>query len=130
MPDAVDRRTRSRIMAAIHSKNTKPELLLRKMLRGSGFTFQPKVLGKPDFAHLGKRIAVFVDGCFWHKCPKCFKEPKSRQNYWGPKIFRNVERDKATNVLLRREHWKVIRLWEHTLKKEPEKIQSKILKWI
>jgi len=59
-----------------------------------------------------------VDGCFWHKCPKCFKQPKSNKEYWVPKIQRNVQRDKEQNLYLKRNAWKVIRIWEHDIKEK------------
>jgi len=82
-----------------------------------GFTYQPKgIYGKPDFVNKKQKIVVFVDGCFWHKCPKCYKEPKSRKEFWITKINNNVKRDKEVNKRLKRDNWKVIRVWEHEIK--------------
>ena len=85
----------------------------------SGWVLHPRgVKGRPDFYFARKKLVVFVDGCFWHKCPECYIEPKSNEEYWLPKIEKNVERDKKNNVLLNKEGWKVIRVWEHELNKD------------
>ncbi len=113
MVDWLDKKTRSKIMSCIRSKNTKPELILKKYLKGS----HPKcIIGNPDFANKEKKIAIFVDGCFWHKCPKCYRAPKSNKRYWLPKINRNVERSKEVTRTLKKDGWKVIRIWEHDIK--------------
>ena len=113
MPDAFSKKTRSRIMSRIRSKNTEPEIALKKLLKGAYFRYQPKAYGKPDFALKNKRIAIFIDGCFWHKCPICYKKPKSNVAYWIPKIKRNVQRAKEVENKLKKEGWKVVRIWEH-----------------
>ena len=129
MPDTFSKKTRSRIMSKIGSNKTVAELILKKALSGRHFTYQPKkIYGNPDFASKKKRIAIFVDGCFWHKCPKCYTVPKSNKEYWLPKIKRNVGRDKKINKLLKKDGWKIIRIWEHEIKKNPGLGVNKIIK--
>jgi DNA mismatch endonuclease (patch repair protein) len=75
--------------------------------------------GKPDFVFANKKIVVFVDGCFWHGCPFCYRRPKSRQAYWDNKVSGNIKRDKSKRASLRRAGWRVIRIWECALRKNP-----------
>lgn len=82
-----------------------------------GFTYQPKIFGNPDFANKKEKIVVFIDGCFWHKCPKHFIKPKSNVIFWTNKIVRNVQRDEKVTNKLKAEGWRVIRIWEHELKR-------------
>ena len=114
-------------MSGIRSKHTKPELILRKQLRGTGFYYHLKIVGNPDFAHKKKKIAIFVDGCFWHKCKKCYKQPKSNMDYWIPKIKRNVQRAKEAEKELIKKGWKVIRFWEHEVMSKNWKFPKKLI---
>ena len=75
--------------------------------------------GKPDFAFPEHKVAVFVDGCFWHGCPKCYTRPRTNRKFWDKKREDNMARDKRVNRQLRRQGWKVIRIWQHSLKKSP-----------
>ncbi len=114
---------RSRTMAAIRGKNNRTtELRLRMALVRAGISgWEANVSelpGKPDFFFRNKKIAVFVDGCFWHGCPKCGHYPKTRKKFWKTKILRNKERDKQNRRLLRKEGIKVISIWEHSLKNQ------------
>jgi len=104
-------------MSRIKSKNTRPELKLKKLLRGKGFFYQPKVYGNPDFINFKKRIVIFVDGCFWHGCPKCFELPKTNKSFWRKKINKNFLRDKEITFNYNNSGWKVIRIWEHSIEK-------------
>lgn len=113
-------------MSKIRSKDTKLELYFKDLIKGHRFRYQPKMLGNPDFALKKLKIAIFIDSCFWHKCPKHFRKPQSNISYWEPKINRNVERKKEVNKQLRKQGWKVIRFWEHQIKKNPEKCVAKI----
>ncbi len=124
MADRIDKKTRSEIMSKIRSRNTKPEIILKKLLKGEGFVYQPKIKGSPDFANKKKKIAIFVQGCFWHKCPKHYTEPASNKIYWIPKIKRNVERDRENVKILKKLGYKVIIIWEHEIdnKKFPVKL--------
>ena len=112
---------RSRTMSAIRGKNNRTtELPLRMALVRAGITgWETNVedlLGKPDFFFRKKHIAVFVDGCFWHGCPKCGHYPKTRNSFWKTKILRNKERDKRNRRELRKDGVKVVSIWEHSLK--------------
>ena len=118
MADVFSKETRSQIMSKIKGKNTKPELMLKEFLKGTYLRYQPNIYGKPDFGLKNRKIAIFVDGCFWHKCPKCYKAPSSNKKFWKKKIERNIRRDKKVNRILRKEGFKVIRIWEHDIKKK------------
>jgi DNA mismatch endonuclease (patch repair protein) len=76
--------------------------------------------GRPDFAFPARRLAVFVDGCFWHGCPRHGTLPKGNARFWREKIARNRERDREVNLELRRRGWRVIRIWEHELRRPAE----------
>lgn len=109
-------------MAAIRRRDTRIERRLRSALWAAGVrgyrVDSPTVMGRPDIVFTRTRVAVFVDGCFWHRCPQCFQEPKSNTEYWRNKIERNVERDGATNETLIADGWAVVRLWEHEVEKD------------
>jgi DNA mismatch endonuclease (patch repair protein) len=112
---------RKKCMSNIRAKDTKAELALRSFLwrrNVRGYRVNYKLVGKPDIYFPSKKIAVFVDGCFWHKCPSCFVKPKSKNDYWDDKIEKNKARDKKTNKTLEGEGIKVIRFWEHEVKKD------------
>lgn len=107
----------SRIMSRIRGKNTKPELLLRKALCQAGLRgyrlHWHKAPGRPDICYPSKKIAIFVHGCFWHRCPHCKPAmPKSHQTFWREKFRKNKLRDKKKLRLLRKEGWKVFCFWE------------------
>ena len=120
----------SRIMSAIKDKNTKPELILRKALWNYGVKgyrlHWKKVQGKPDIAFPGKKVAVFVNGCFWHRCPYCnLSLPKSNTKFWKEKFQKNVDRDKRKIDQLQDIGWKTITLWECQVKKDlPECVEK------
>ena len=128
MADIFDKKTRSKIMSSIKSKNTGPEIKLKETLEVSGFLYQPRLPGSPDFVNFRKKIVLFVDGCFWHKCPIHFKNPKTRKKYWGPKLDKNVIRDKEIDLMYENAGWKVLRFWEHEIKSNPSKIIKNALK--
>jgi DNA mismatch endonuclease, patch repair protein len=111
-------------MSAVRSKgNRSTEWRLRPYLVQAGlrgWKVQANDLpGKPDFIFLKERLAIFVDGCFWHGCPICYRMPHSNKRYWQNKIKNNKTRDKKNIKKLHELNWKVIRLWEHQLKKCP-----------
>lgn len=114
--DTVTPEKRSEIMRAIKGKNTKPEIRLRQSLaarRVYGFELHAEDLpGKPDFAFRFHRVAVFVEGCFWHGCPRHYKAPKTNKKFWGKKIADNVARDSKNENKLRVMGWSVLRFWE------------------
>ena len=99
-------------MSRIRRANTNPEISAKKRFRW--FRYQPKgFFGNPDFINKKKKIVIFIDGCFWHKCPQHWNKPKSNRIYWNEKIKKNIERDKKVNKKYIKEGWKVIRIWEH-----------------
>jgi len=128
MADWLPKKTRSKIMSAIRSRDTKPELTLKKMIRGHGFAYQSKIKGSPDFIHRKNKIAIFIHGCFWHKCPRCYREPTSNMEYWIPKLEANVKRDRKNRKIMKRKGYKVVEIWEHEIKKNPLKVIERILK--
>jgi DNA mismatch endonuclease (patch repair protein) len=133
MVDILTQEQRKYNMSRIKGKNTGPEVNLRKLLFAKGvrgYRIHYKLSGKPDIVFTRKKIAIFIDGCFWHKCPVCFKEPETRKEFWMKKINSNVERDNNFNNKLQNEGWTVIRFWEHDVRKQPEKIVSEILELI
>jgi len=121
---------RSRTMAAIRGKNNRTtELRLRMALVRAGIcgweSNVGELPGKPDIFFREHQIAVFVDGCFWHGCPKCGHWPKTRSSFWKTKILRNKERDKKNRRKLCRNGIKVVHIWEHSLK-DPKKTNLEI----
>ena len=118
--DHVTKEVRSKIMAAVRSRgNTTTELPLAQLLWAAGIRGYRKhwrVAGKPDFAWPGRKIAVFVDGCFWHGC-RCKYLPRTNTDFWRSKIEKNMRRDRRVAGTLRREGWKVIRIKECSVRK-------------
>jgi DNA mismatch endonuclease (patch repair protein) len=117
--DIFTKAKRSQIMSAIRSRgNKETELKFAAILRATGITgwrrHQP-LPGRPDFVFRRERVAIFVDGCFWHGCPKHGGKPEDNRAYWIPKLLRNQERDSEINHLLKKEGWRVLRIWEHDL---------------
>lgn len=108
---------RSRLMARVRRSGTKPELLLRTVLHQIGLRYRTKsgigLPGTPDIAFRRIKLAIFVDGCFWHGCPKHGTVPKTNTLFWMAKISRNRLRDKQVNKSLKGLGWRVIRIWEH-----------------
>ena len=111
------------VMQANKSKNTKPELKVRAALREAGLSgyrlHWKKAPGKPDICFPGRHVAIFVNGCFWHRCPKCNpSQPKRNVEFWEAKFRRNVERDHAAVAALTQMGWTPITIWECELKKD------------
>ncbi|WP_420843156.1 very short patch repair endonuclease [Cryptosporangium phraense] len=112
---------RSRNMQANRRADTKPEVALRKALHSRGFRYRKDFLlrpaegvrVKPDIVFTARKVAVFVDGCFWHVCPTHGRYPTTNDWYWAPKLRRNLERDCLVNAALEDAGWRVVRLWEH-----------------
>jgi len=108
-------------MAKVQSKNTGLEEQFIEILRRAGirgFIRSPDdIPGKPDITFRSRKIAVFVDSCFWHGCPKHLRRPSTNRSYWQLKIDRNIERDRKIRAALRRTGWRVIRVWEHDMKR-------------
>lgn len=109
---------RSRLMSRIRGSDTDPELRLRKRLWGEGLRYRLNVKtpgGRPDLTFLGPRIAVYVDGCFWHGCPDHYVRPRSRSPFWSEKLRENVDRDRRQTLRLEEAGWTVCRFWEHEI---------------
>ncbi len=107
----------SKVMRANKGKGTGPELILRRALREAGLGGYrlnwKKAPGRPDIAYPGRKVAIFVNGCFWHRCPHCdLPLPKSHTEFWKQKFDRNVERDERKREELRDQGWKVLTVWE------------------
>ncbi|MBA3353010.1 MAG: DNA mismatch endonuclease Vsr [Blastocatellia bacterium] len=119
MTDIFTRAKRSAVMAKIKSRGNKAtEVRLARILREygvKGWRRNYPLQGRPDFAFASARVAIFVDGCFWHSCPKHGHRPASNQNYWTPKLARNQRRDRRVSRQLRASGWRVLRVWEHQL---------------
>lgn len=128
--DFLSKETRSRVMSRIRSKNTKPELALRHALWGvgvRGWRCHPRgVVGKPDVAFTRWRVAVFVDGCFWHGHPDHFTPGKSGE-YWDAKIARTQERDRLANEALTASGWTVIRFWDFEVENDLSTCVGRVL---
>lgn len=130
MVDVLTRKQRSFNMSRIKSGNTTPEAIIRKALRNAGLkhSHSSYIFGKPDIIFKKPKIAVFIDGCFWHKCPKCFVTPATRKSFWMNKIGKNIKRDKEVNQTLKKKGWRVIRFWEHHVRKNTLRSVLKIRK--
>jgi DNA mismatch endonuclease (patch repair protein) len=119
--DTVSRAKRSAIMSAVRGRgNRSTELQLASLLRVhriTGWRRKAPLLGKPDFVFRDKKVAIFVDGCFWHGCPRHQRMPKSHVAFWSKKLARNVERDAQVSRMLRARGWLVLRIWECALSK-------------
>lgn len=129
MPDKFSKETRSKIMSSIRSKNTKPEITVRKLLWSHGKRYRVhdrSVFGTPDISSKKNRVAVFIDGCFWHGCDKCYKEPHTNTTYWRDKIHNNKKRRTFVIKQLRSEGWLVMEFWEHQINQDPGSIIQKI----
>lgn len=126
-------KSRSLAMGKIRGKgNATTEKRFRYALVSQGirgWVLHPKeVIGKPDVYFVKEKIAIFLDGCFWHGCPKCGHIPKTNRKFWHTKILRNMERDKEKARILRKSGIKVVRFWEHKLLEEPSACVEKIRK--
>ena len=106
-------------MARVRNRDTQAEMAIRRELYGRGFRYRVNLRvpatgpARPDIAFTRQRVAVFVDGCFWHKCPEHATFPKSNAGWWAAKLDGNVTRDRAIDEALRQRGWKVVRIWEH-----------------
>ena len=126
--DVFSKEKRSSVMAAIRPRgNRSTEMTFAALLRCArlrGWTLHSSdIAGKPDFYFRKRRIAVFVDGCFWHGCPKCFQAPRQNATFWRLKIGRNRTRDRKVGRLLRRDGIRVIRIWEHDVEARSRRVE-------
>jgi len=119
MADIFTRKKRSWLMSQVRSRGNKStEIKFAKLLRKQGIVGwrrNQKVLGNPDFVFPKSRVAVFIDGCFWHGCPKHGEIPATNRSFWKKKIEQNAARDRLVSDKLRRHGWHVYRFWEHDL---------------
>ena len=137
MADVVRPETRSRMMSGIRGKNTKPEMLVRRALFAAGFRFRlhrRDLPGAPDVVLPGRRIAIFIHGCFWHMHKDCrlAKLPATRPDFWKAKLEGNVERDRRVVEALLAKNWRVLYVWECATKSRAadSTLPETLLAWI
>ena len=125
MPDVFLPEKRSQVMSLIRGRgNFSTELGLVRLFRQHGITGwcrHAPVFGRPDFVFRKERLVVFVDGCFWHQCPQHSRIPVNNRIFWKRKLGKNVQRDRLVTKELRAKGWRVLRVWEHQLKKSSQK---------
>lgn len=128
--DRHSKEQRSRNMSRIRKfGNESTEMRLVRLLRQhriTGWRRHLKLPGRPDFAFRRERVVVFIDGCFWHRCPRCNWTPATNADYWLPKLERNVHKDREADRHLGEKGWTVVRVWEHELRESPESVFSRI----
>jgi DNA mismatch endonuclease (patch repair protein) len=124
-------------MAAVKSKgNATTEDAVKRIFSANGITgwrrYLDSIPGKPDFTFRSSRVAIFVDGCFWHGCTKCRRNltPSTNKTYWRVKIEKNQTRDRLVGVELRRARWRTLRIWEHEIAKTPAKVAERVRKLV
>ena len=124
MPDVFTKAKRSEVMSRIRGRGNKDtELALAKLFRAhriTGWRRSQPVFGKPDFVFPKLKLAIFVDGCFWHGCPKHATKPQNNRAFWRRKFSANKARDQIVTRPLRHAGWRVLRMWEHELAKKNE----------
>lgn len=129
MADNLTREQRSYAMSRIRARgNAATELRMVGVLRSAGITGWRRHVamhGKPDFVFQKERVAIFVDGCFWHRCPRCFRLPTTNVEYWEQKTRRNSERDRRTTNELQVAGWRVLRVWQHSLR-HPTRVAQRV----
>ena len=136
MADVVDKETRTRMMAGIRGKDTKPEILVRKALFAAGHRFRlhrRDLPGTPDIVMPGRRVAVFVHGCFWHRHAGCrlTKAPATNAEFWRAKLNANVERDGQAIAALQAAGWRVLVVWEcATRGKAADRLGVSLSEWM
>ncbi|MFO0599821.1 MAG: very short patch repair endonuclease [Myxococcaceae bacterium] len=117
--------TRSQQMARIRGANTEPEVLLQRALK-SGTTGVRLGRIRPDLVFARRRVALFVDGCFWHGCPHHYVRPKGNADFWSKKLTENTSRDSRQTKTLMDDGWKVIRFWEHEVRTDLDAVVSRV----
>lgn len=129
MTDVLTKKQRSLNMSRIRGKWTSQEKLIHNHLKSMKIRHQmhPRIKGRPDVLLTDTNTLIFLDGCFWHKCPKCFKMPRTRRDFWKKKINDNVKRDIKINRILREDGYRIIRIWEHQIKKNENYVKTKII---
>lgn len=127
-PDPMTRAERSRCMSRIRGRDTKVEIDLRKAVWSKGLRYRlhAKLPGTPDLAFPKSRVALFIDGCFWHGCPIHGVRPKTNRAFWAKKLRQNFARDERTNLELRKTGWKVVRCWEHDVERNLQRLVERL----
>ncbi len=125
----------TKVMRANKGKDTKPELIVRHLLREAGHPGYrlnwKKAPGRPDIAYPGKKVAIFINGCFWHRCPYCnLSTPRTHSDFWSKKFERNVERDQRKTKELEDAGWKVFTIWECRIKKDGEGAVEEVILYL
>ena len=128
MTDVMTPQQRSRCMSRIRGKDTGPEILVRKSLWHAGLRYRvnDSLPGKPDIAFRSAKVAIFVDGCFWHGCPLHRVRPKANAEFWDRKFWQTMRRDREVNEKLRSLGWKVLRYWEHEVDTDLKRITAEV----
>lgn len=129
--DVLTKEQRSYNMSSIRGKNTRPELMLRKRMFAAGLRYRLDYrIGRyrADIAFPTKKVAIMVDGCFWHCCPKCFRMPRSNVGYWRKKFRENRARDRRAGRMLVKNGWKLMRFWEHFIKERPNDVIAAVVR--
>lgn len=132
MADIFKKKKRSEVMSKVKHKDSKIEVAFRKKLWAEGFRYSKnsaKYFGKPDIVLPKYETVIFIDSCFWHGCKKHGSIPATRTKFWTEKIDRNKTRDKEVNKYYKKKDWKVIRIWEHDLKRSSSEVE-KVLKYL
>ncbi len=121
-------KTRSQLMASVRQRDTKPELRLREALWATGCRYrkQAALPGRPDLAFLGARLAVFVDGCYWHGCPRHYSSPATNRPFWIHKLRANDERDQRKDAELAALGWRTLHVWECEVKGDLEAVVERV----
>lgn len=118
------------VMQGNRRRDTKPEMAVRRLVHARGLRYRvdakpiPQLNRRADLVFTRTKVAVFIDGCYWHGCPEHGTTAKKNANYWGPKILRNQERDRETDHLLTDAGWTIVRVWEH---EPPEAVAAQII---
>jgi DNA mismatch endonuclease (patch repair protein) len=130
MPDVFTKAKRSQVMSRIRGHGNKDtELALARLFRVhriKGWRRRSRAFGRPDFVFPSQEVAVFVDGCFWHGCPKHATKPRNNAGFWRKKFAANKARDHLVTLSLRRAGWSVIRIWEHDVATRPDACVARI----
>ena len=127
--DIHSKRKRSEMMRAVKNKDSKMEIAFRRRLSKLKLRYRTNVSrlpSSPDVAFIGHKLVIFLDSCFWHGCRWHGSMPSSNRKFWGDKLAANKKRDKRVKLKYKRMGWKVLRFWEHTLRKNPVKAIDKI----
>lgn len=132
MVDTLSPEARSERMGRVRAKNTKPEMIVRRLVHGMGYRYRlhdKHLPGSPDLVFRSRRKVIFVHGCFWHRHPdpncKLARMPKSRQDFWGPKLEGNRKRDQRVRETLEGEGWRQMVVWECECR-QMEQLENKI----